>query len=159
VRLVDREQRDLALGQQPHRGLDPQPLGREVEQVELARQERGLHPLPLAEVLRRVEEPRAHAQRGERVDLVLHQRDQRRDDHPDPWPDEGGDLVAQRLAAAGGHEHERIAARDDVLDDLLLTGPERVVTEHPVQDLKGGIHVATLRVRGPTFGEVRPRRS
>ena len=69
--------------EQPQRRLDPQPLGREVEQVELAREEGRLDPAPLVEVLRGVEEPGAHAERRQRVDLVLHQRDERGDDDAD----------------------------------------------------------------------------
>ena len=48
--------------------------------------------------------------RDERVDLILHQRDQRRHDDADARPHERGDLVAERLAAAGRHQHERVAA-------------------------------------------------
>ena len=121
--------------EQPQRRLDPQPLGREVEQVELAREERRLDGAALERVLRGVEEPGAHAQRGQRVDLILHQRDQRRDDDADAGPDQRGDLVAERLAAAGRHEHERVAAGDDVLDDLGLLAAERVVAEDALENV------------------------
>jgi hypothetical protein len=70
---------------------------------------------------------------GQRVDLVLHQRDQRRDHDPDAVADQRRDLVAQRLAAAGRHQHQRVATADDVADDLLLATPERVVAEDPAQ--------------------------
>ena len=75
----------------------------------------------------------------ERVDLVLHQRDQRRDDDADAVAQERGDLVAQRLAAAGRHEHERVAARHHPLDDRLLRAAEGGVPEHGAQAL-GGRH-------------------
>ena len=163
VRLVDGEQRDLAAVQQPHRRLGPQPLRRQVEQVELAGQERRLDPPPLVRVLGRVEEPGPHPQRGQRVDLVLHQRDQRRDDHAGAVPHQRGDLVAQRLAAAGRHQHERVAAGDDVVDDLLLLAAERVVAEHPPQHLQRPVghrlrapgnycHAAILRARSVSVG-------
>ena len=147
VRLVDREQRDPAAIEQPHRRFGPQPLRRQVEQVQLARQERRLDPPPLARLLGRVEEPGPHAQRGQRVHLVLHQRDERRDDHAGAVPDERRDLVAQRLAAAGRHEHERVAAAGDVVDDLPLPAPERLVPEHPPQDLQRPVRHC-LRVAG-----------
>ncbi len=35
-----------------------------------------------------------------------------------PCAQQRGDLVAQRLAAAGGHQHQGVAARGDVFDDL-----------------------------------------
>jgi hypothetical protein len=57
-----------------------QALGRDVEQVELTvEQRRSVAPLR-ARIERGVEERRAHAELAQRVDLVLHQRDQRRDD-------------------------------------------------------------------------------
>jgi hypothetical protein len=44
-------------------------------------------------------------------------------------PHERRDLVGDRLAAAGGHEHDRVAARDDLLDDRGLIAAEVVVAE------------------------------
>ena len=65
---------------------------------------------------------------------------------PVPVPDQRGDLVAQRLAAAGRHEHERVAAAGDVVDDLPLPAPERLVPEDPPQDLQRPVR-HRLRVR------------
>ena len=156
VRLVDGEQRDRAAVEQPQRGFGPQPLRRQVEQVELAVHERVLDPAPLVGVLRRVEESRPHAEHGQRVDLILHERDQRRDDHAGALAHQRRDLVAQRLAAAGRHQRDRVPAGADVLDDLLLLPAERAVPEHAVQDLRrrpadvagsiaGQTHAAILR--------------
>ena len=131
VRLVDREQRDLPLLEQRDRGRRAERLGCQVEQVELAGPELGRHHLPLARILGRVEEAGPNAERPQRVDLVLHQRDERGDHHADAGPGQRRDLVAQRLAATGRHQHQRVAAADDVLDDLALPGPEGVVAEHP----------------------------
>jgi hypothetical protein len=63
--------------QQPHRLRRRQGLGRQIEQIQVPADERGLDRPPAVEVERRVDEPGPHAQRGQRVDLVLHQRDQR----------------------------------------------------------------------------------
>ncbi|MGC0330184.1 hypothetical protein RKD23_003174 [Streptomyces sp. SAI-170] len=95
VCLVDREDRDLAAGEQVEGGVQAQPLRRQVEQVQLARQELGLHRPALVEVLRGVHEAGPHAQRTQCVHLVLHQRDQRGDDDTCAGSDQGGDLVAQ----------------------------------------------------------------
>ena len=55
-----------------------------------------------------------HAGFLERADLVVHQRDQRADDDGDAVPGavarDRRHLVAQALAAAGGHQHQRVAA-------------------------------------------------
>ena len=115
---------------------DPQPLGREVEQVELAGEERRLdHRAARSESWVELRKPARTPSAAQRVDLVLHQRDQRRDHHADAGPDQRRDLVAQRLAAAGRHQHQRVAAADDVLDDLGLLAAEGVVAEDPAQHI------------------------
>src|SRR5690606_17069024 len=43
----------------------------------------------------------------------------------------------ERLAAAGGHEHQRVAAAQDGAYDLLLEAAERVVAEDGPQHLEG----------------------
>ena len=61
---------------------------------------------------------------GQLVDLVLHQRDQRREDERRLGPQHRRELVGERLAGAGRHQRERVAALDGGADDLLLAGPE-----------------------------------
>ena len=63
----------------------------------------------------------------QRRHLVVHQRDQRRDDDGQAIREDGRQLVAERLAAAGGHQHQRIAAIQDMLNRLPLLRSERVV--------------------------------
>ena len=77
-----------------------------------------------------VQECGAHAQLAQRVDLVLHQRDQRRDDDADAIAQQRRNLVAQRLAAAGGHQHQRVAAAHHVLDHLGLMPAKRGIAEN-----------------------------
>ena len=80
----------------------------------------------------------------ERADLVVHQRDQRADDDRDAlagaMADDRRDLVAQALAAAGRHQHQRVAAAGDVVDDGFLQAAEFGVAEDLVQDLRRGGH-------------------
>ncbi len=133
VGLVDREDGDLAAGEQVQRGVHAQPLRRQVQQVQLAGQELGLDHAPLVEVLGGVDETGAHAEGAQGVHLVLHEGDQRRDDHARAGPDEGRDLVAERFAAARRHEDDGVTTRHHMLDDRLLLAPEGVVSEDPVQ--------------------------
>ena len=46
-------------------------------------------------------------------------------------------MIAQRLAAAGRHEHQRIAAGNDVVDDLGLPAPEGGVAEDGLENVLG----------------------
>jgi hypothetical protein len=77
VRLVDGEERDGAAREEPLRRLVVQSLGRDVEQVELAREVGALDCGSLGRLLARVEVRRPHAVAHERIDLVVHQRDER----------------------------------------------------------------------------------
>ena len=52
-----------------------------------------------------------HAVADQRVDLVLHQRDERRHDQGHAVADQRRGLEADRLARPGGHHDQRIAAR------------------------------------------------
>src|SRR4029079_15848526 len=51
---------------------------------------------------------------------------------------QGRDLVAERLPAAGGHEHHRVAPAADVVDDRRLLAAEGVVAEDAPQDVERG---------------------
>ena len=73
------------------------------------------------------------------ADLVVHQRDQRRDHHrraaPGALARNRRYLVTQRLAAARGHQHQRVAAGNDVVDHALLWPAKLRVAENVVQYL------------------------
>ena len=56
-----------------------------------------------------------------------------------PVAQQRGNLEAQRLAAAGGHQHQRVAARRDGVDDGGLLAAERGVAEDTVEQIEGGI--------------------
>ena len=86
------------------------PLGSDVQQLELAALEPRETPRHLRAFERRVDERRVDAVVLEQAHLVLHQRDQRRDHDAYAGAEQGGQLEAQRLAAAGRHDREHVAA-------------------------------------------------
>jgi hypothetical protein len=88
MRFVDREQGDVGLVEQLREALLARPLGRDVEQVELARAQ-GIADRAriLAEAGQR---GGADAEPLGRADLVVHQRDKRRDNDPGARPGECG---------------------------------------------------------------------
>ena len=79
-----------------------------------------------------------HAGFFERADLVVHQRDQRAHHHGHTLAGavahDGGDLVAQAFAPAGGHQHQGVAAAGDMLHHLGLQATENAVAEDFVED-------------------------
>ena len=77
----------------------------------------------------RIEAAGGHAAPGELVDLVLHQGDQRRDHEGQAGQQEGRDLIAERLAAAGGEDGRGGPAGQEVPDHRFLSGAELAVAE------------------------------
>ena len=130
-------------------------LGRDVAQFLTHALQAALGLAQGVEVERRIDEGRTHSGLQKRVDLVLHQRDQRRNDDPHPRTQQGRNLVAQRLAAAGGHQHQRIAAVRHVLDDLLLLPAEGGIAENALQDVVGKHGGAECRRSGREKGRGR----
>ena len=75
-----------------------------------------------------VEEDGGDAHLAELRDLVLHEGDQRGDDHGGAaFLEDGGKLVAEGFAAAGGHDDTDVAARGEGADDFFLAWAESVV--------------------------------
>ena len=54
-------------------------------------------------------------------------------------PQHGGHLVAQALAAAGGHEHEGVAAAAHMLDDSLLRAAKLGVAKDLLKNSSCGV--------------------
>ena len=80
MRLVDREQRHLRLRQHRQAARRHQPFRRDIEQVEIARDQAALDVGGLLERQRRVQRGGVDAGLEQAGDLVAHQRDQRRHD-------------------------------------------------------------------------------
>ncbi len=57
-------------------------------------------------------------------DLILHQRDERRDDQGQPGQEGRRQLVAERLALPGRHDRHRIAPGQHGPNDLFLAWPK-----------------------------------
>ena len=67
------------------------------------------------------------------IHLVLHEGDEGRNHDSRPFHDQGGQLVAERLAAAGGHEHKGVVSFREMTDDGFLVSLETIVTEESLQ--------------------------
>ena len=127
VGLVDRDQPDVDGVEKVAKARNGQALRRDVEQLEPARPGRGIDAVGLARRHRAVDERRRDAIRPQRVHLILHQSDQRRDDQRQPVQTQRRQLIAQRLAPTGGHQHQRVPTRQHIANDL---GLQRDETRH-----------------------------
>ena len=141
VRLVDRDEGEPGTLQQVDGAGEHKTLRRHIKQIDLAGQQLLLDGLGLVPLERGVEVGRTDSDGLERGDLIGHERDQRGDDHARAAAQQRGDLIAQRLAAAGGHQHHGVPAAGDLLDDLGLLAAERVVPEDGREDLECGIRL------------------
>ena len=126
--------------QQAHEARGGESLGRHIEQRELAAQ--GLL-LDLGGLLRReagVEVGCGHTGLAQRAHLVVHEGDKRRDHNGHAQAlavtHDGGHLVAQRFAAARGHEHQRTLPSSNMGGDIGLLAPECGVAKHLLQHLQ-----------------------
>ena len=76
-----------------------------------------------------VSQPFLFADAIHHVYLILHQRYERRNDYGSAFHDERRQLITQALPSAGRHQHKRVVASKQVLDDGLLVAFERVKAE------------------------------
>jgi hypothetical protein len=86
-----------------------------------------------AELQTRVDERRRDAVVLQQPHLVMHQRDERRHDDRDAGLEYCRQLKTQRLAAAGRHDGQHIAAREGCANNRLLSRPKRVKAETTFQ--------------------------
>ncbi len=127
--LVDREQGDMHPGDHLPEPLVVEPLGGDVEQSQLAVAKLRQHLAIALRVQGGVQSPRRDTSRGQGVDLVLHQGDERRDDQGNPGQQQGGQLVAEGFAAPGRKNRRRRAPRQQLLYHGLLTRSEPIMAE------------------------------
>ena len=166
MRLVDDQRGNAAGGMHPGQdfafelGLQ-QPLGSHVQQLELAALQARQAPRYFGAFERGVDERGFDAVVLEQAYLVLHQRDQRRYHDAYAGAKQGRQLKAQRLAAAGWHDGEQVAAAQDVAHDLLLPGTKGIKAKALLElgGEGGRRQVGGKRVVHPSkHNLVRPRR-
>ena len=97
---------------------------------------------------------RGDAELAQCGDLIVHQRDQRRNHDRGAGAAQGGKLVAQALAAAGRHQHQRVAAGHDVPHRRLLQAAEGREAEDAAQNL-GRVGAGAHRLQPPMVIVVR----
>ena len=160
MRLVDGEQaQPAALVQRVEHGQEARvqhTLGRGVQHHQAAGEQFALDAPRFVTVERAVEEGGVDAGLFQRAHLVVHQRDQGADHDGHAVAaavaHDGRHLVAQALAPARGHEHQRIAAGAHVLDDFVLPAPKGAVAKHVAQHLQRLTRPGRTRRRGSRQG-------
>ena len=144
-----------------HEALVVEALGSDVEQAQIAAAEAVGDVAQLVEREARVDARGRHAERLERVDLILHERDQRRDDDRDAVEHQRRQLVAEALARSGREDGERAAAREQRLDHLGLpraeAGEAEALAEHALRGRERRARRSRRSSRPTVAGCLRPR--
>jgi len=132
MRLVDRDQRQLHLDGQAPEAIEGRPFRCDIEEIQLAVPE--ALDRPLAVPIGGRQRGRVDAERFGRADLVVHQRDQRRDDQRRAVASERRQLIAERLARAGRHHGKRVLTGNNSANDILLHPAECMETENGLEN-------------------------
>ena len=93
----------------------------------------GFGGLPLGE--RGVQIGRPYAALHQGVHLILHQADQRADHQRDAGHQQGGQLIADGFACAGGHDAQGVFALQKGVDQGFLAGAEGFIAENRLKYL------------------------
>jgi hypothetical protein len=91
---------------------------------------------------------RGHIRIPQGLHLVLHQGDQRRDDDSQAGENQAGNLIAERLAAACGHNRQGVPAAQHIAHHLGLERTEIVVAEDLLEQNAGRIQAGRKRDGG-----------
>ncbi|MNQ75308.1 hypothetical protein D3C85_900950 [compost metagenome] len=142
VGFVDHQQGDRHLADEVAEAFVLQAFDRDHQDLQFAGSGPGHHCTGLFAALRRVDAGGADAVAGEKGQLILHQRQQRRDHQGQVWQVQGRQLVAQRLARPGGKDRRRRAPRQHGADRRFLTGSQLLETENTFESC---VHTLSLR--------------
>jgi hypothetical protein len=129
MRLVNREQRDLGAFEEIERIGFHQTFWRDIDQPQFAARNLIEDRPVLGRIVGGVQRCRGDAIAAQLRDLIAHQRDQRRHHDGEAITNERRQLIAQRLAAAGRHHRQHVAAVENGADYVGLTGPEGLEAE------------------------------
>ena len=121
MRFVHGEQGDGQGREGADKAFALKPLGRDVDEPKLAARHAADAVVHVRLADRGIDERGGNLFLDQTVHLIFHERDERGDDHRDAFEHQGGQLVAERLAAARGHDDERVPALKEGIDHALLT--------------------------------------
>ena len=134
MRFVHHDQADAAFTDDAaQRAFEP--FGSDVHQFQLAATQLRQGSLALVALQAGVDHGGAKAEPHQRVHLILHERDERRNDQHRSRQDSGRNLEGDRLAGAGRHDADAVAAAQHRIDEMSLAGAELAVPEHLFEHL------------------------
>src|SRR5262245_47363196 len=85
-----------------------------------------------------INQRRGNAATMERIDLIFHQRDERRNDNCRPFQKEGVELITERFATACWHHHKTVGTACDGCDYFFLSIEKLTETKIFFEGFMGG---------------------
>ena len=140
MRLVDRERLRAGALQQLTKARHRQALRRNEQQLQLSIEQRALDIPLLARILRTVQLRGRDAAFAQSVDLILHQRNERRHDDRDVVFQQRRHLIAERFAAAGRHDDETVASGKRRVHRFFLKRAECRIAPVAGDDVEERVH-------------------
>ena len=145
MRFVDDEPREGQPFDHRRKAWRREALRRDVEQAQATGPRRLEHAAALIVRLGGVERAGSDATPPQVVHLILHERNERRNHQGQSVHAHGRRLKAERLPAAGGQHHDRIAVREYALHRLALQRQKRVeapiALEHAEQAVENSLRL------------------
>ena len=150
MRLVHGDHGDIRSLRKRDERLRLQPLWRDVDDLIHALRGVAQRLAVLRRVQRLIQIRGVNALLDQCADLILHQRDQRRDNERDTDLHQRGHLIAHRLSRAGRHDPYDVASGQKTVNQLLLSGTEGIIAEIRFQYIKF-IPLLTQHNRSPPY--------
>ena len=129
VRLVDDEPRDRQLDEEPQKLIGRKPFGRHIQQPQSSGAGGAQHVVAAVRGQHRMQRAGSNPAAVQLVDLILHQRDERRYHERRTRQHDRRQLVGERLTRSSRHHREHVVSAEDGIDDLLLPIPVFAVSE------------------------------
>jgi hypothetical protein len=139
VGFIYREQRQRHLMQQFQHTRLYQALRRYVQQLDLPAPQTLLYGPLLIGAEAGIQIGSGNAQLCQGIDLILHERDQRRNHHRQALAGQGRDLVTQGFATPSRHQHQRIRSFAKALNDRFLLTAKGGVAKGVLQNVHRGV--------------------
>ncbi len=133
VSLVHGEQTQSQGLKRAEEGHIAEAFGRDVNESVFPLREESQALLLFGDGNRTVDECRGNPSAVERIHLIFHQCDKRRDDEGEAVEMQRGELVDERLARARGHDGKGVLFVEETRDRLLLSRAEGVEAEVGVE--------------------------
>ena len=130
MRLIDGDEGNVQAVEEFKKGGGFEPLRGDVEELESALTKSGADEPPLLGREGAVVGGGGDTEAAKGGDLVVHERDERGYDEGEPRQGHGGDLVTERLSAAGGHDPQAVAPLEYGGDEKHLALAERGVAKN-----------------------------